>query len=353
VKPAHKTAKPAAPETKPTTPTPPPLPPILQPDRVTLPEGPHRCGFVALVGRPNVGKSTMLNALVGQKIAATTAKPQTTRRRLRGVLTVKGAQFIFVDTPGLFDGAWEDKQERGGRYGQLGHFMARETMAALASVDAVVWLVDAEDKAGPLEPARGAIAGLVRGSGKPWVLAINKVDRVAKPTLLPMMETWHRELAPAAIVPVCALRANGLDRLVKEVAALLPEGERMFPDTDLTDASEREVVGELIREKVMALTKQEVPYAAAVEIERFDETRREAEGRRKTLVEIDAAIHVERDGQKAILVGKGGEMIKNIGTLARQEVERFLGCQVMLKLFVKVTEGWTSNPRDLGDLGYR
>jgi GTP-binding protein Era len=300
---------------------------------------------VALVGRPNVGKTTLLCALVGEKIAAITPKPQTTRRRLRAILTLAGAQVVLVDTPGMFDGAVVPGAGRGG-YGQLGAFMAREARAALTDVDVIAWIVEPVD----IDDAHRAIGRLIAQAGRPCVLCINKIDLVAKPRLLPMLDAWGKLMPFAALVPLSAARASGLDRLVLELGALLAAGPALFPATDLTDAPERELVSEMIREKAMLLTGQEVPYAIAVEIERFDEARRQG---RRPLVEIDAAIHVERAGQKAIVVGKGGEKAKQIGTSARQDIERLLGCRVMLRLFVKVSEGWSRSQRGLGAMGYR
>lgn len=318
-------------------------------------DGPHRAGFVALVGRPNVGKSTLLNALLGLKMQATTSRPQTTRRRFRGVLSLAGAQVVLVDTPGLFDGAVLPELGQGG-FGELGAFMAKEARSAVGDVDAVVWVEEAvapreAGTAVPVTPVQRAVAALLQQSGKPVVLALNKVDTVSKSALLPALASWGQVMDFAAMVPISAVARDGLDDLLRQTATLLPAGPALFPTTDMTDATEREIAAELIREKVMALTGEEVPYAAAVEVDRFDESAREG-GAKRPLVQIDATIHVERDGQKAIVVGAGGRKIKEIGIRARGSLERLLGCQVMLRLHVKVSEKWSRSKRGLKALGY-
>ncbi|MEW5850810.1 MAG: GTPase Era [Myxococcota bacterium] len=322
--------------------------------QIQLPAGPHRAGFVALIGRPNVGKSTLLNALLGAKLAAISPKPQTTRRRLRAIMSLKTAQVVLVDTPGLFDGAVLPDGGTGG-YGKLGTFMAREAKSALSDVDAVIFVVEPGPRNRPVTEvgaAEAAIAKLIRESRKPCILAINKIDMVEKPLLLPLLDTWKETLPFAALVPISAEQREGLDRLVQEVVRVLPESPPLFPTSTLTDATEREVVAEMIREKAMILTGEEVPYAIAVEVDRFDESRREGRGKKPGIVEIDATIHVEREGQKAIVVGKGGTKVKEIGVRARGDVERFLGCQVMLRLYVKVSDRWTRSDRAMRGLGY-
>ncbi|MBI5497579.1 MAG: GTPase Era [Deltaproteobacteria bacterium] len=359
-RPAAKTPPAPRPRRAPPPPPPPPAPPAAAAaapalpswrDRLKLPP-PQRAGFVALLGRPNVGKSTLLNRLVGTKLAATTPKPQTTRRRFRAFLTLPNAQLILVDTPGLFDAALQDGEGRGG-YGELGSYMAKQSRAVLADVDAVVWVEEAGafSAEGPT-PAQAALAALVRQGGRPCVLAVNKVDTVKAGSLLPALAAWKDALPFAAMVPVSAIREDGLDRLVRELAALLPESPLLFPGDDLTDQSERAVCEELIREKAMMRTGEEVPYAVAVEIQKFDESRRAGDDQRPGIVEIDADIHVERPGQKAIVVGVGGAKIKEIGIEARRDLERFLGCRVMLRLFVKVTEHWSRSALGLRNLGY-
>lgn len=314
-----------------------------------------RSGFVALVGRPNVGKSTLLNALVREKLAATTPRPQTTRKRFRGVIQAGSSQLVLVDTPGLFDGAVIPEAGRAG-FGELGTFMAAESRSAAGDADVVVWVEEAvHARTGapdPLTPTQLAIAHMLKGTRRPVILALNKVDVIQKHLMLPYLQQWATVMPFASLVPISAQRRDGLDRLVTEVLALMPEGPMLFPDGQLTDASERAICEELIREKVMMLTGEEVPYAAAVEVQTFDESRREQKGPRGGVIEVDATIHVERDGQKAIVVGAGGKKIKEIGTAARQELERFLGTRVMLRLFVKVNERWTRHKSQLRSLGY-
>jgi GTP-binding protein Era len=317
---------------------------------------PHRAGFVALVGRPSVGKSTLLNALAGHKLAAATPRPQTTRRRLRAIVHHPAAQVVLVDTPGLFDAALEDDGGRGG-FGELGLYMSKETKAALADTDVVLWLeeprVGKDGLPQPLTHVQEVIAKRILHTGKPCVLVLNKVDTVEKGKILLFMDLWKNATGMEVIVPVSALRADGLDRLLGVVVSLLPESPALYPENTLTDASERDVSSELIREKVMLCTGEEIPYATAVEIERFDETRRQSSKARPGIVEIDAAIHVEREGQKAIVVGRRGQKSKEIGTRARQDLERLLGCKVMLRLFVKVTPRWTRSAASLKQLGFR
>jgi GTP-binding protein Era len=306
---------------------------------------------VGLLGRPNVGKSTLLNHLLGTKVAAASPRPQTTRRRFRGFLTLPGVQLVLVDTPGLFDGALLPDGGKGG-FGELGSFMVKESRSALGDVEAVVWVEEATPGV-ELTTSQKALAEMLKASGKPVVLALNKVDAIKKTEMLGVLQQWKDVMPFKAMVPLSALRQDGLERLVTELAALVPEGPVLFPEGDLTDASERAVCEELIREKVMMRTGEEIPYAVAVEIQQFDESRRAGTEKKPGIVDIEATIHVERDGQKAIVVGKGGAKVKEVGILARKELERFLGCQVMLRLFVKVSDSWSRSSRGLRNLGYR
>jgi GTPase len=316
-------------------------------------KSPTRCGTVALVGRPNVGKSSILNAILGQKIAPTTHKPQTTRRTIRGVETRGRAQVIFVDTPGIH-------QARGG----LHAFMIDEVMNAAREVDVIAFVIEATGKKGhapSIHPEdEKALAQLERvGAIKvPVVLVVNKIDTVHdKKLLLPLLDAWSkREVAPgkgprfATLIPVSAAKKDGIDVLVDDLAARMPEAPFMFDEDAMTDAAEKDIAGELIREKVMLELQQELPYRAAVVVEAFDESRRADE--KKPLVHIAAVIHVEKDSQKAMVIGKRGQRIKAIGERARKELERLLGCQVMLELLVRVEPDWTSNERGLEKLGY-
>jgi GTP-binding protein Era len=307
---------------------------------------PSRCGTVALVGRPNVGKSSLLNALLGQKIAATTHKPQTTRRTLRGVLSTTSrhgpAQLVFVDTPGLHE-------EKGGLFS----FMLDEALGAAAGVDALAFLVEVDGRTRGVHKAdEEALQRLLHRAPKtPVVLVLNKIDVLNdKAALLPVLQQWASRGTFRALVPVSAHDKDGLTDLVDELAALLPQGAFLFPDDSVTDQSERDIAAELIREKVMLELQQEIPYRTAVIVEHFDESRRE--DRRKPLVHVAAVIVVEKDSQKAMVIGKGGQRIKAIGQRARKELEHLLQCQVHLELFAKVEADWTQTPQGLRKLGY-
>jgi GTP-binding protein Era len=305
-----------------------------------------RCGTVALVGRPNVGKSTILNAILGQKIAATTHKPQTTRRALRGVETRGNAQVIFVDTPGLH-------QARG----DLHAFMITEALESARGVDVIAFVVEATGKKGQppsIHPDdEKALAQLEKaGAGKqPMILVVNKVDAVDdKRQLLPLLDAWAKTGRFQALIPISARNSDGIDLLVNDLVARMPEGPFLFDKDAMTDAAERDIAAELIREKVMLELKQELPYRAAVVVEEMDESRRE--DKRKPLVHIAAVIHVERESQKAMVIGKKGQRIKAIGERARKELEKLLGCQVMLELLVRVEPDWTMSPKGLSRVGY-
>lgn len=287
---------------------------------------PHRCGTVALVGRANSGKSTLLNALVGVRLAAVSDKPQTTRTRVLGVVTVPGLQATLVDTPGLHRPRSE-----------LNRRMVATAEKALDEVDLVCWVVDATRPVD--EELRDRLAG------RRVVVALNKVDLVAdKPRLLPLLAAY----APVGeVVPVSALRRDGLDVLLRAWSPHLPVAEASYPEDQATPASERSIVVELVREQVIRNTGQELPYVTAVEVERFDESRRD-EG----YVVIHAKIVVEKPSQKAIVIGAKGRSVKRIGTLARKRIEELLGCKVDLRLFVAVEPDWTQSPRALAELGY-
>lgn len=305
-------------------------------------EARFHAGTVGLVGRPNAGKSTLLNRLVGAKISAVSHRPQTTRNRVAGVYTTEDTQAVLWDTPGLHD-AWTP----------LNAHMVREAEQVLADVDAVCWIIDAE----PL--ARAAKNGLAvldstllsvleRVKDRPLVIALNKVDLVEKGWLLPVLAAFQEADVKAPIVPVSASSGEGTDTLVAEWRKLLPEQEAIYPAEHVTDAMERQICAELIRERIFEHCGQEVPYATAVEIEQFDESARETDN----IVRIHARILVEKPSQKAILIGKGGSMVKKIGSEARTQLAELLDCRVRLDLFVVVEKDWTSNPRALRGLGY-
>ncbi len=292
----------------------------------------YRCGLVAIVGRPNVGKSTLLNHLLGQKLSITSRKPQTTRHQILGIKTTARAQFVFVDTPGL--------HRQGKR--ALNRYLNRAASSVLPSVDVVLFVVEAlrwteEDD---------LVLEQVKRAGLPTILVVNKVDRLEdKPALLPFLAEVGGKHDFAAVVPVSALRHDNLADLEDELYRLLPVAEPMFPEDQITDRSVRFLAAEIVREKLMRSLGQELPYDLTVEIERFEE-----EGR---LVRIGALIWVDRPGQKAIVIGRNGERLKQIGTQARKDIEAMLGRKVFLELWVKVKEGWSDDERALQSLGYR
>ncbi len=291
-------------------------------------------GYVALIGPPNVGKSTLLNQILKEKISITAPRPQTTRNRVLGILTDAEAQIIFVDTPGIIRA-----------HDEFNKILVDAALATLSEVDVVCFLVDA------LKACREEI-GVVLESLKylktPIILAINKTDLVRdKRDLLPLINEYSQTLPFHAIVPISALTGDGVDHLLGEIGQLLPEGPRYFPEEQLTDQPERFLVAELIREKVFRLLSREVPYAVAVTVEKFTE-RPEQER-----IDIEATIHVERDSQKGIIIGKQGRMLKEIGKQARRDVEALLGCHVFLGLFVRVQKNWRKDPRARSEFGYR
>jgi len=304
-----------------------------------------RFGTVALIGRPNAGKSTLLNRILGQKIAITSNKPQTTRNRIVGIFTDKSMQAILVDTPGIHFAK-----------SRINRSMVQVAKNAVEEVDALCLVVDAhrakerwpEDGVG-VSPALEHMAAIVdEAEGKFVVIVLNKIDKLAKPDLLPLMQGLHERLPGTDIIPVSALKGSGVDSLMKLWRTALPEGPAMFPEDQIMDGSERFLVAELIREKIFRSTHQEVPYGTAVEIEQFTEEDRE-DG--KPYVEIFARVLVERKSQKGIIIGKRGAMLKSIGTAARKDIGALLGARVRLHLHVSVAENWTDNARMLHQFG--
>ena len=289
-----------------------------------------RSGFIAIIGRPNTGKSTLLNAILGEKVAIVSARPQTTRNAIRGVHNTDDAQMVFIDTPGIHR-----------LTGLLNEFMVREALNAVPDVDCVLLVVDSSRR--PCGDERLIIENL-KSVKAPVVLALNKVDVVEKGALLPLIKEYSRLFDFAETMPISALTGEGLPELTGVLKGFLPEGPRYFPDDILTDELERTIAGEIVREKVFRLTKQEIPYSVAVEIEEFRE--------KKGLISIKAAINVERDSQKGIVIGKRGAMLKKIGISAREDIEKLLNTKVYLELFVKVTKDWTKNKKALKEFGY-
>ena len=290
----------------------------------------HRAGFVAIIGRPNAGKSTLLNRLVGQKIAIVTSKPQTTRNRIQGIVTRPEGQIVFIDTPGLHDAD-----------SALGRQMMHEVAAALEGIDLLLLMIDATS----IQPYGDSqlFEKAKRFAGK-TILALNKVDRLPKPKLLPMIDTLRKEFDFNAIVPISALKGIGVPDLQKEILAHLPENAPFFPEDQVTDQPERFLAAEIIREKAVAAMYHEVPYALAVFVDQFDETPK--------LVRIMATLHVERDSQKKILIGHKGDMLKKIGTNARKELEELLDRKVFLQTYVKVVPAWRQDPRKVRELDW-
>jgi len=290
-----------------------------------------KAGYVALVGRPNAGKSTLLNHLVGQKLSITSRKPQTTRHRIQGIKTADWGQAIYVDTPGLHSG-----EKRA-----MNRYLNRTADSVLAGVDVIVWVMDRWTWSPEDDPIRAKLAA----AGSPVVLAINKVDQCrSKEALLPFIESASRRFPFAEIVPLSALKGINLDRLERRIVELLPEGDLIYPPEQITDRPERFFAAEIIREKLIRGLGQELPHALAVEVEQYQE-----EG---NLTRIHAIIWVEREGQKNIVIGKGGEMLKAIGQRAREDLEKFLDAKVYLNLWVKVKRGWSDSERALQGLGY-
>jgi GTP-binding protein Era len=293
-------------------------------------ETPYRAGYVAIVGRANVGKSTLLNRLVGQKVSITSRKPQTTRHRVAGIVTGPKAQAVYVDTPGF----------QTGRRNALGASMNRVVTQSLAAVDVVLFVVEA----GRYGPVDQAVARLLPAD-HPRIVVINKVDKLAdKRVLLPFMEQLSQDTAATAIVPISAERGLNIAQLQAEIDKLLPEQDLLFPEEQVSDRDERFFAAEFLREKLFRLLGDEVPYGATVVIERFEET--------PTLRRIHAAVIVEKDSHKGIVIGEGGETMKRMASAARRDMEALFGGKVHLEVWVKVRSGWADNAAGLGALGY-
>jgi GTPase len=292
---------------------------------------PFRSGFVAIVGRPNAGKSTLVNRLVGQKIAIVTSKPQTTRNRIQGIVTKPQGQIVLIDTPGLHEAD-----------SALGRQMMQEVAAALEGIDVLLLMADASRMLPHADDLLLEKAKRFRGK---TILALNKVDRLAKPKLLPLIDSFAKTFEFAAIVPVSALRGTGCQELLDEILKQLPEGEPYFPEDQVTDQPERFLAAEIIREKAIQVMYHEVPYALAVVVEKYEETPK--------LLRIEAVMNVERDSQKKILIGHKGEMLKKIGTEARKELEAILASKIYLGLFVKVAPEWREDPQKVRELDWR
>lgn len=291
-----------------------------------------KSGFVAILGAPNVGKSTLLNRVLGQKISITSKKPQTTRNRILGILHRESAQLVFVDTPGVH----KSKQPLNVRIVDV-------ALGTLADVDLILLVADAS---APDPESEKMLIKALQNTQTKAVLALNKIDLVKKPALLSQMETWHHTHPFEAVIPISARQGTQVDTLVTTMEEALPGGPPLFPEDALTDMPERFIAAEMIREKAFRLTGQEIPYAVAVTVDRFVEKKGGA------LIAIDATIHVERDSQKGILIGKKGSKLKQIGEDARKEIERLVGAKVFLKLFVRVQKNWSRDTKALERFGY-
>lgn len=290
-----------------------------------------RCGYVAIVGQPNVGKSTLLNHLLGMKLSITSRKPQTTRHKVLGIKTEGNTQLIFVDTPGIHQN----------RKKAINRIMNRAAESAIRDVDVIVFVIDRLR----WDEADMAVAEQLKEVGTPVIVAINKIDRMEnRHTLLPLFETMEQVLPGADVVAVSALRGLNLDVLEQAITQHIPVGEHMFPEDQITDRSERFLAAELVREKITRQLGAELPYQVTVEIEDFEN--------RGNIKHISALILVEREGQKKIIIGSSGDRLKKIGQQARLDMERLFGCKVMLNLWVKVRSGWSDDERALRSLGY-
>lgn len=292
----------------------------------------YKSGFVAIVGRPNVGKSTFLNRVIGQKIAIMSNTAQTTRNKIQGIYTTDEAQIVFIDTPGVH----KPKSK-------LGDYMVQSAMSALNEVDALLFMVNAAEKRGAGD---NFIIDRLKNVKAPVYLLINKIDQVKPDDLLPVMEQYQTALPWKAVYPISALEGNNVDELLTGLVEQMPNGPQYYPADQVTDHPERFVVSELIREKIFMLTREEVPHSVAVEIESMKQ-------KDEDHVHIEATIIVERPTQKGIMIGKGGSMLKKIGTLARQDIEHLLGSKVYLQLWVKVQPNWRDKSTLLKSYGYR
>ena len=292
---------------------------------------PFRSGYIAIVGRPNVGKSTLLNKILGEKVAIVSPRPQTTRNRITGIRTTETSQIVFLDTPGIHQGR-----------SMINRRLVDTALQTLDEVDGVLWLLDAHDK---IKQEEERIAETLRGVETPVLILINKMDLVSKGKLLPLMDRCSQLLPGKEIVPISALKGDGVPLVLDIVEKWLAEGEKFFTQGEYTDQSERFLASEIIREKVFNLTRQEIPYGVAVTIDEF--TEKEEKG----LIVIGATIHTERDSHKGILIGKRGAMLKEIGQQAREELEKIFGCRIFLELFIRVDPDWTQNPNLLAEMG--
>jgi GTPase len=294
----------------------------------------YKSGFVSIVGRPNVGKSTFLNRVIGQKIAIMSDKPQTTRNKVQGVLTQANSQTIFIDTPGIH----KPKHK-------LGEFMLKISRNALKEVDAIMFMVNAEQKIGKGDEF---VIEMLEGNKTPVFLVINKIDQVHPDELAGIIDSYKDKFDFAEIIPISALQGNNVDNLLATLEKYLPEGPQYYPADQVTDHPERFIISELIREKVLHTTREEIPHSIAVVI---DKIKRDEEN--ENMIRVQATIMVERDSQKGIVIGKKGALLKQVGTEARKDIEMLLGSKVYLELWVKVQKDWRNKQAHLRDFGFR
>ena len=302
-----------------------------------------KSAFVAIVGRPNVGKSSILNALIGQKVAIVSSKPQTTRTRIMGVLTHNETQIVFTDTPGMHLPK-----------NKLGEYMVKSITESVNNTDLCLLVVEAGDK--EIRPAEAELMERFRMLDMPAILVLNKIDMLRdKEQLFERIAQFTDEYDFAAVVPVSAVKGDGLDELLDELCNNAEEGPHFFPDDTLTDQPERVIAAEIIREKLLRLLSDEVPHGIAVDIEKMRERNGagEADERDGSLVDISATVYCEKDSHKGIIIGKGGAMLKKIGSYAREDIEKFLGCKVNLQLWVKVREDWRNSAGSLKNFGFK
>lgn len=290
-------------------------------------------GFVAIVGRPNVGKSTLMNQILGQKIAITSNKPQTTRNRILGIRTTADSQLLFLDTPGIHKAK-----------DTFNEYMVKEATSSYADVDAVYLLIEGDDSIGGGDEY---ILRMLEKEGVPIILVVNKIDLIEKERLMPLIAAYAKRFPFTAIVPVSALTGDGVEQLVEETAKLMPEGPCYYPEDMVTDLPEKFIVAEMVREQIFRRLEQEIPYGVAVLVDQF------VEDEQRDLVSISATINVIRDSHKGIVIGKKGSMIRDISKYARLEIERLLGTKVFLELFVRVQKNWTDSSRLMSEMGYK
>ena len=298
----------------------------------------HRSGFTAVIGRPNVGKSTLINALTGEKVAITSPKPQTTRTNLRAIITEEDYQIIFIDTPGIHRPRTK-----------LGEYMVRSAKDVIGDADVILYLFDSTDDE-VTEADREILAGLKekKAKGVPVILILTKIDLIQKEKLLELTDKLTKEMDFTDIIPVSAKKKDGIKIIIDEIVKRLPEGPEYYPDDIITDSTVREMAAEIIREKILLYTNEEVPHGTGVEIIIFEEP-----ARKKDVCTIEANIYCEKESHKGILIGKNGAMLKKIGTAARYDIEKIQGSPVNLKLWVKVKTDWRNSPGMLKELGYR